>query len=128
MEAPEPTNVIWENRDFNKEIRWRRLIYIIFAVIFVLFVTFLATVKAKAMTNELIGKYDESINCDEMARMYDDKTLSRLAANEWMDYYREGGKNAGRQINPTLSCFCTAQYVKEGNDAADFTFTTKDGH
>ena len=22
VEAPEPTNVIWENRDFNKEIRW----------------------------------------------------------------------------------------------------------
>ena len=106
-EAPEPTNVIWENRDFDKAIRWRRLIYIIIAVILVLFITFMATVKAKSMTNEIIGKYDESINCDELARMYDGKTLSRLAANEWMAYYRNGGEINGRQINPTLSCFCT---------------------
>ena len=72
------------------------MIYIIFAVIFVLFLTFLATVKAKAMTNEIIGKYDESINCDELARMYDAKTMSRLAANEWVAYYRNGGEMNGR--------------------------------
>ena len=46
-EAPEPTNVIWENRDFNKAVRWYRLIYIILSIIFVLFITFMATVKAK---------------------------------------------------------------------------------
>ena len=43
------------------------------------------------MNNEVIGKYDESINCDEMAKMYNSKTLSRLAANEWVDYYHGGG-------------------------------------
>ena len=43
-EAPEPTNVIWENRDFDKSIRYTNLIRVIFAVCFVLFITFLATV------------------------------------------------------------------------------------
>lgn len=43
-EAPEPTNVIWENRDFNKAIRYTRLILVITAVLVVLFITFLATV------------------------------------------------------------------------------------
>ena len=43
-EAPEPTNVIWENRDFVKSIRYANLIKVIFAVCFVLFITFLATV------------------------------------------------------------------------------------
>lgn len=69
-EAPEPTNVIWENRDFDKNIRYTFLIYVIVAVSAVLFITFLATVKAKSMTNDLINKYDESINCSEMNKMY----------------------------------------------------------
>ena len=43
-EAPEPTNVIWENRDFDKQIRYTNLIYVIIAVLTVLFITFLATV------------------------------------------------------------------------------------
>jgi len=46
-EAPEPTNVIWENRDFDKTVRWAKFVMVCLAVIFVLFLTFLATVKAK---------------------------------------------------------------------------------
>ena len=62
-------------------------ILVCIAVIFVLFLTFMATVKAKAMTNDLIGKYDDSINCQEMGHMYNQKQLSQLAADEWIDYY-----------------------------------------
>lgn len=87
----------------------------------------MATVKAKSMTNETIGKYDESINCDEMAKMYSSKTLSRLAADEWVDYYRGDGLQPGRQVSPALSCFCTAEYERVGNDAADNTYTSKNG-
>ena len=75
IEAPEPTNVIWENRDFDKTIRWFRLTMIIILVAFVLLLTFLATVQAKTLTNELTGKYDTSINCKELDTMYDKKTL-----------------------------------------------------
>lgn len=96
QEAPEPTNVIWENRDFDKTIRWARLILVIIAVCFVLFITFLATVKAKQMTNDLIGKYDDSMNCDEVGRMYKSDTLEKLAADEWIDYYKKGGDETGR--------------------------------
>jgi len=113
-EAPEPTNVIWENRDFDKTVRWAKFILVCIAVCFVLFLTFLATVQAKAMTNDLIGKYDDSINCQEMGHMYPPATLSQLAADEWIDYYKNGGDESGRQISPTLSCFCTAEYVEIG--------------
>ena len=43
---------------------------VIFAVLIVLFLTFMATVQAKAMTNDLIGKYDDSMNCKEVEKMY----------------------------------------------------------
>ena len=126
-EAPEPTNVIWENRDFDKNIRWSKFILVCIAVIFVLFLTFLATVKAKAMTNDLIGKYDDSINCNEMSHMYSRQQLSQLAADEWVDYYQNGGDDSGRQISPTLSCFCTGEYMEQGNDAAENTYTSTEG-
>ena len=106
-EAPEPTNVIWENRDFDKHMRYTNLVYVIAAVLIVLFITFLATVQAKAMTNDLVGKYDESVPCKEMEKMYKGDTLGQLAADEWLDYYKNGGDDIGRQIAPTLSCFCT---------------------
>lgn len=92
-----------------------------------LFVTFLATVKAKSMTNDLIGKYDDSINCNEMAHMYPPAALSQLAADEWLDYYKNGGDDTGRQISPTLSCFCTSQYMEIGQDAAEKSYTSTDG-
>ena len=126
-EAPEPTNVIWENRDFDKNIRYTNLIYVIIAVVFVLFLTFLATVKAKSMTNDLIGKYDDSVNCEEMNKMYKGDQLSQLAADEWIDYYKKGGDDIGRQIAPTLSCFCTQEYMHSGNDAAENTYKASDG-
>ena len=118
-EAPEPTNVIWENRDFDKNIRYTYLVYVICAVLFVLFVTFLATVKAKSMTNDLIGKYDDSINCSEMNKMYAEPQLEKLAADEWIDFYQKGGQETDRQISASLVCFCTDQYMENGNDAAE---------
>ena len=126
-EAPEPTNVIWENRDFEKTRRWGRMILVIIAVCVVLFITFLATVKAKQMSNDLIGKYDDSINCSEMSHMYAPAQLSKLAADEWTDYYKNGGAEQERMISPTLSCFCTDQYMQFGSDAAATEFETSNG-
>ena len=60
------------------------------------------------MKNELIGKYDDSINCQEMSNMYDKEKLSLLAADEWIAFYKNGEEDTGRQISPTLSCFCNA--------------------
>jgi hypothetical protein len=74
QEAPEPTNVIWENRDFQKEARVLKLLLVMIAVCVVLFLTFMVTVYAKNTTNELVGKYDDSLNCNELKQMYDAKT------------------------------------------------------
>ena len=47
-EALEPTNIIWENYDFDEQTRNRRYMMIIGTIIFVLFLTFCVTFKAKA--------------------------------------------------------------------------------
>lgn len=72
-EAVEPTNIIWENRDFSKIVRLAKAFMITVAVIVVLGITFVATFKAKSMQNILVGKYDTSITCSEMKDMYNDE-------------------------------------------------------
>jgi len=47
-EALEPTNIIWENFDFDNTTRRKRFLMIIGTICFVLFLTFCVTFKAKA--------------------------------------------------------------------------------
>ena len=105
-EALEPTNIIWENYDFDNATRQRRYMMIIGTICFVLFLTFCVTFKAKASTKILIGKYDMSIKCSELSKIYSYPQLSSLAADEWVDYYKNGGEEMDRQISGTLACFC----------------------
>ena len=126
-EAVEPTNIIWENRYFDKTTRAVRLLFIIIAVCTVLFITFLITTYAKGVTNDTIGKYDDSIKCSELAKMYDAETLQKLAADEWVDYYEHGGEDMERLISSDLSCFCTAEYNRVGSAAAGNLYPSSSG-
>ena len=126
-EAVEPTNIIWENRYFDKTTRAIRMFFIIIAVSTVLFITFLITTYAKGVTNDTIGKYDDSIKCTELNNMYDSATLQKLAADEWQDYYTKGGEEDDRLISSDLSCFCSAEYDRVGNAAANMKYKATDG-
>ena len=95
-EALEPTNIIWENYDFDEQTRNRRYMMIIGTICFVLFLTFCVTFKAKASQRILIGKYDMSIKCSELNKIYSYPQLSQLAADEWVDYYKNGGEEMDR--------------------------------
>ena len=126
-EALEPTNIIWENYDFDDSIRKTRFLMILGTIAFVLLLTFMVTFKAKSATKELIGKYDVSIKCSELSKIYDYPQLSKLAADEWLDYYKKGGEEDDRQISGTLACFCTDEYMRIGSDAAEEKYISTDG-
>ena len=110
LEALEPTNIIWENYDFDNTTRTKRFVMILGTIAFVLFLTFCVTFKAKDATKMLVGKYDVSIKCSELSKIYSRQQLSNLAADEWLDYYKNGGEDMDRQISGTLACFCADQY------------------
>lgn len=95
-EAPEPTNIIWENYDFDPATRRARFIMILGTIAFVLFLTFCVTFKAKDATKLLVGKYDVSIKCSELNKIYTREQLKNLAADEWLDYYKHGGEEMNR--------------------------------
>ena len=126
-EALEPTNIIWENYDFDDFTRKKRFIMIIGTICFVLFLTFCVTFKAKDATKLLIGKYDVSIKCSELDKIYSKPQLSNLAADEWIEYYKKGGEDMGRQISGTLACFCSDEYEDKGDDAATYNYLASDG-
>ena len=75
-EALEPTNIIWENYDFDDFTRRKRFVMIIGTICFVLFLTFCVSFKAKDATKSLIGKYDVSIKCSELSKIYSKPLLS----------------------------------------------------
>ena len=99
---------------------------IIGTICFVLFLTFCVTFKAKASQRILIGKYDMSIKCSELNKIYSYPQLSQLAADEWVDYYKNGGEEMDRQISGTLACFCQAESDRIGSDAATQTYMASD--
>lgn len=92
---------------------------IIGTIAFVLFITFCVTFKAKDATTSLVGKYDVSIKCSELDKIYAGPELAKLAADEWQDYYTNGGEEVDRQIAGTLACFCTDEYMRIGAEAAE---------
>jgi hypothetical protein len=126
VEAVEPTNIIWENRDFSKTLRAAKAFMILVAVLVVLFITFLATFKAKDIQNRLVGKYDTSIKCSELKDMYTDEQIQTMAADEWYEYYRGGGMENEMNISPALACFCADLEDDEGGDASSMEFATTD--
>jgi hypothetical protein len=122
----EPTNIIWENRDFSKLMRAAKAFMILVAVVVVLFITFVATFKAKDMQNVLVGKYSTDIKCSELKDMYSDDAIQLMAADEWFAYYKKGGMENDRNIASSLSCFCTDLFEEEGSDAQEMLFATSD--
>jgi hypothetical protein len=126
-EAVEPTNVIWENRDMRKDVRAARMFLVVISVVSVLVITFFITTYAKNVTNETIGKYDDSIKCKELAKIYTGDTLQKLAADDWIDFYINGGDDLDMLIPPTLSCFCEAEYARMGNDVATTLYASSSG-
>jgi len=125
-EAVEPTNIIWENRDFSKLVRVAKAFMILVAVVVVLFLTFIATFKAKDMQNQLVGKYSTAMKCSEIKDMYSDLQIQTMAADEYQAYYLKGGADEDRDISPVLGCFCDDLLDDEGDGAAEMEFATTD--
>ena len=70
-EPIEPTNIQWENFDFDNSTRNKRFFIIIGTILFVLFVTFQITLRAASTQKELnLGKYDSTADCYQLEKIY----------------------------------------------------------
>ena len=90
-EALEPTNILWQNYDMDNVSRAVRFTNILLTTTIVLGLVFVIAFIAKDAQKDLVGKYDVSIKCSELSKIYSEGQLTNLAADEWLDYYKHGG-------------------------------------
>jgi hypothetical protein len=104
IEAPSPSNLIFENRDFSESQRLPRIIGIFFMVnilfAIVIFISLYIQKSAKAVSD----KYGTEVQCEELNRMFTQHDLEIISVDEWHNYYDQ---NASRDtISGMLECFC----------------------
>ena len=69
-EAPEPTNVKWENYGFAVKQRKIRMVAIFLILLGILMINYFLTKTAEDLTISAVGKYDYSMSCDSLDLIY----------------------------------------------------------
>jgi hypothetical protein len=69
-EAPEPTNIIWENRQisYKQQMIWTAIVSAI--IVFLLFLAFMAFFELKKQTIANYQKYPPTTNCDDLDNIF----------------------------------------------------------
>lgn len=89
--AEEPTNIIWENQDFSEKARATRYIYVVLILLGIFFGVFVLSFQIRLAARQSLERYDLSINCRELERIYQPAEFASLAVEEWESYYLLGG-------------------------------------
>ena len=84
--APEPTNIIWENRQYTKGRRVAIGLLVSVVIFFLLLVSFsvILVLKQVAVSSKLKYSY---ANCKDIKDIYNPDMLQDYAVQEWYDYY-----------------------------------------
>lgn len=116
-QASEPSDIIWENRHFTPEQRFRKAIIVVLTVGFALFISFCVVFNLRSYSNELSSKYPAA-DCAAFNQNY--PNLEPFAAQEYaLNELLEAG-NRDTQFSGFLSCFCDDQ--KANGFAKDQTY------
>jgi len=84
--APEPTDIIWENRYVTNFSRLIRLCFVIVIILVLLAGSFSLIVAMKQQAVKNNTKYQQS-NCRELYQIYTPDLLKDYAMDEYQDYY-----------------------------------------
>ena len=102
-DAAEPTNIIWENRQYTDWERYGRLAFASFVAFLLLSLSFVFIVYIKLQAMENNKKY-ASVSCPDVDSIYSDPDLyERYALKEWYDYYKSPSES---RMTGVLQCFC----------------------
>lgn len=111
IEAPEPTNVIWENRAISNTERLIRgiLSYILMFIILAMSFILLIYLKNKGAARN--AKY-EQIDCNTVFSAYSSDFINDRAIAGYKDYYRPSDNELElKKVPAILNCFCTASFA-----------------
>ena len=100
--APEPTDIIWENRHFTDRERFVRLLITVGSMFLLLGVTFCTIFYLKKYLQA--NKYSSNINCDEVGKLFRDEThYQEYAMRDW---YNSEASEGTKKMTGALQCFC----------------------
>ena len=97
--APQPTDIIWENR--VKEPRLQKLIFGSVALFILFTFDLLATFSFNDAQLDLINKYDTKIDCQNLMRV---PGIERQTTDAWLEYQSFRAKS--NTFPGIVSCFC----------------------
>ena len=87
VDAAEPTNIIWENRQYTDFERYVRLILVSLVAFLLLSLSFIFIVYVKLQAMENNKKY-ANVSCPDVDSIYSEPEIyERYALKEWYDYY-----------------------------------------
>ena len=113
-QAPEPTNIIWENRQVGLVSRVIRGAMVIGTLAAITVICFSLLVWLMRYNDYAFEKYQNQ-DCKEVYQIYNPTTLKEYALEEWFEYYRPKIDDPPRKrISAVLDCFCQAQYDEKG--------------
>lgn len=89
--ATEPTNIVWENRQYSGMNRAIRALIVSFIICLALFVVFVFIFLVKIKIKNLSIKYEDA-NCSQIEQVYDEPGLMQnLSVEAWYSYYMPTG-------------------------------------
>jgi hypothetical protein len=88
--APEPTNIIWENRQYTTGRRVVIGLLVSVIIFFLLLLSFSVILILKQIATSSKLKYSYA-NCKDIKDIYNPDMLQDYAVQEWYDYYSPSG-------------------------------------
>ncbi len=123
-QAPDPTNIIWENRHISKNNFLRHLVLATVSLLSILMLMFYVIYQLKKTTLANTMKY-QGVNCPSIFSVYGDSDADKIKY-AWIEYKADVESQGNAPMNGNLQCFCDEQF-KKGKNSEDFYEFTQDG-
>lgn len=105
--APEPSDIIWENRQYSRKERIQRSKKVFLILFIVLLVSFILIFQSSTKMQQLIERYPEQ-DCHKIQKLYDSKP-GKFWHESLIEYESNKDKDDENQVlifDGPLQCFC----------------------
>lgn len=104
VDACEPTNIIWENRQIEGHERWKRLTIASTIIVILILVSFSVIFFSKQYSIKVTSKYP-TVACAPIKSTYGSQ-YEFWAVEEWKGFYEAATPSEQREFTGVLPCFC----------------------
>ena len=128
QEASEPSDIIWENRQFTPLQRRKKECAVGFIMIGMLLLSFLFIYWAQNLSEDALAEYPPMYNCDKSLPGYallNDQQRQQAATLEYNNNKKLDDAGQTFSSQGFVQCFCDAR--AEAGDATDAEYTTSQG-